>query len=386
MKKRLSIFLSVIALLTMTMAFPAQAAVTDDPLSWIVKGGETGRGAGFQYNKSEGTLYAWADKGGSKMSEDYVEDKGDTMLDSDMFLRTKSGVTTPPAQDQEYDYYMTNFGWTFDYTTLKNEWIQDRAMFRSRQENEWASYVLMFVGSSVTEKVVPGLSLYISGEFGEPLAHVDFNFEIGVTYRVKIQMIENIIKVWFYKAGTTMPSSPTLQATVDMEKNYVPSGDFQWMSWAGNTVLSNMAIGTPDIVNKGDPAPKKLSIPGMSIVTPTTKDSSDTPRTETPKTDTPRTEAPKTETPKTDSATVSTDTVSTGGKTETDSSGESTTQSDSTTAAPVDKNGTDDENPNSALPIVLIVCGVLIVAGAVAAFLILNRKQKEESAEESENP
>lgn len=368
MKKRLAVWLSAVTLLAAILALPAQAAITSDPLSWFVREGTSGRGSKFQYNEAEGTLYCIADKGGSLMSPDYVDGKGDTMLDSNMLLRTKNGITAPPAQGEVQDFYMTDFGWSFDYTTLKNEWIQDRAMFRSRQENEWDSYMLMMIGSSVSEKVEPGLGLYAGGIFDKPLAHVDFTFEIGVTYRVKIQMIENNVKVWFYKAGTAMPSVPTLQATIDTAQNYVPSGDFQWQSWAGNTVLSNMEIGAPSIVNKADPTPKKLSIPGMSTDTPNT-----TVTTEN------RVDSATTVSVQNGDSTAASDVSenTTVSESPAQTSGGTATATNAPSAAITTTKATQaDTNPNAALPIVLVICGVLIMGGAVAAALILRKAGK----------
>lgn len=373
--KRISTSIFCIVALLLVATFPASAAVTSDPLSWFSKGGETGRGGGFQYNEADGTLYCIADKGGSMMSPDYQTDKGDTMLDSNMLLRTKNGIALPPGKDTEADYYMKDFGWTFDYTTLKNEWNQDRAMFRSRQENEWSCYMLFMVGSEVVDPnrqaLKPGLNLYVGGYYDTALAHVKYQFEVGVTYRVKIQMIENVIKVWFYKAGTAMPSEPTMTATIDTAENYIPSGDFQWQSWGGNTVLSNMEIGVPSIVDKADPIPKKLSIPGMTEPPPPVTGETQAPPTPT------ETEAPaeETTTPAGEiSSTVENGTVPSGG---------------AGTTAPSQADATEpgtQQKGSAALPIVLAVCGALLVAGAVAAFFILrNKPLKTDASETTEN-
>ncbi len=143
-----------------------------------------------------------------------------------------------------------DFVWTFDYTPSQVDWNHDKFAFRCAEENEWNMYALYIKGGNL------GACIDLSkGEaYTEPYATAEMWLDWEVTYTVRIEMIGQTVKVWMAeKDEFDASAAPVLEVTVPnvegsdvYTEKYVPEGDFQIFSWAGQFVVSNMTIDVLD--------------------------------------------------------------------------------------------------------------------------------------------
>lgn len=142
---------------------------------------------------------------------------------------------------------VSDFDWTFTYTPNRVDWNQDRFFFRSVDENEWNGYCLFIGGFGVPENL-RGLHLYKGEAYNAPIAALEYDFEEGVTYAVRILAEGKNVKVWFAPADEmTADTAPVFDVMlpdsgVDYANEYIEAGDFQIISWAGDFVISNMQV------------------------------------------------------------------------------------------------------------------------------------------------
>ncbi len=143
---------------------------------------------------------------------------------------------------------VTDFVWTFDYTPSQVDWNHDKFAFRCALENEWDMYALYIKGGNL------GACIDLSkGEaYGEPYATTEFWLDWEVTYTVRIEMVGQDIKIWMAEKEEFDPAAepvlaytvPNVEGSEVNTEKYVPEGNFQIFSWAGQFVVNNMTLET----------------------------------------------------------------------------------------------------------------------------------------------
>ena len=204
----------LLALAAMLLALPALAEETVDPLTKI---------------EAESGIVE-AVEGGVRLAGRTEDNSGDAYLNTWHILQES----------------VADFDWNFKFTPTLVGWNMDKVMFRSVDENEWNGYALKINGS---ELGLPTLQL-LKGEAynDEPYGTADMTLEAGVTYAVRILAEGKSVKVWFTPAEElTEETEPVIDVELpddpaEYRTTYIESGDFQFISWAGDFVVSEMSI------------------------------------------------------------------------------------------------------------------------------------------------
>ena len=136
---------------------------------------------------------------------------------------------------------VSDFELTFDYTPAMAAWNMDRLCFRcAGDENEWNQYQLLLFGTEHGEGV-SGLRI-VKGEANDPaFGYHHVAFEAGKTYELKLVVKGENVKVYLDDALVIDVALPTAETDVYHDM-YVPEGDFQFVSWAGDFTVTHMEL------------------------------------------------------------------------------------------------------------------------------------------------
>ena len=136
---------------------------------------------------------------------------------------------------------VADFELTFDYTPALAAWNMDRLSFRcAGDENEWNQYQLLLFGSNHGDGAT-GLRI-VKGEANDPaFGYYNVAFEKGVTYEIKLAVAGANVKVYLNDELVIDVELPTAETDVYHDA-YIPEGDFQFVSWAGDFTVTHMEL------------------------------------------------------------------------------------------------------------------------------------------------
>lgn len=136
---------------------------------------------------------------------------------------------------------VADFELTFDYTPALAAWNMDRLCFRcAGDENEWNQYQLLLFGANHGEGAT-GLRI-VKGEALDPaFGYYNVAFEAGKTYEIKLVVKGENVKVYLDDALAIDVVLPTAE-TDQYHDAYIAEGDFQFVSWAGDFVVTHMEL------------------------------------------------------------------------------------------------------------------------------------------------
>ena len=165
-------------------------------------------------------------------------------LSGDAYLLTK-GLAN--------DTTIADFVTEFDITPSRDDWSLDKLFFHSTSTVATESaYVFGMDGS------VLGNDVYIclpNHAWDTHLVDCSVDIVAGTTYHVKLSMTGKDIECYVYDKSGEVPSTPTMAVTVpDTETDpFISSGDFNFVSWGGDFIISNMTIidQTPSAIGTG---------------------------------------------------------------------------------------------------------------------------------------
>ena len=176
--------------------------------------------AGYVYHNEDGSLH---------ISGRQPDGSGDAYTDTWLITQEK----------------YADFTLEFDYTPTLTGWNWDRVSFRcTGDENGWNQYMLVIRGLEFGEGKA-GFTI-MKGEASEDLPPIGYYFydelEAGITFNFKLVVKDHDVKLYFGEDGvlgeepvidTTLPDS-----TDDYRNIFIPEGDFQIITWAGDFTMT----------------------------------------------------------------------------------------------------------------------------------------------------
>lgn len=137
--------------------------------------------------------------------------------------------------------YIKNFDLSYVYTPTKVETNEDAVVFSSRENVNGKYYSITLNGITSGKNIVLAKG---DGSSKKILAESTFKLRAGVSYQVRVNRKDNVINVYVYRIGSSMPDTPTL---IYNDSDAIPSGDIYFKtSGDSDSLLSLIALRSND--------------------------------------------------------------------------------------------------------------------------------------------